>query len=102
MGNAPNCKNLIGFIKVGNLLETNLITLNGTLNYSDRIGFMDADIMQYPAMLQSDNMETFASEIPPMAYTGIETALHIDFNQSTPLPGSPFLQSVVKICPAVM
>lgn len=58
--------------------------------------------MQYPDILQSYNMETFASEIPPMAYTGIETALQIDFSQSIPLPGSHFLQSVVKICPAVM
>ena len=58
--------------------------------------------MQYPDILQSDNMETFASEIPPMAYTGIGTALQIYFRQSIPLPGSPFLQSVVKICPAVI
>lgn len=37
------------------------------VNHSEKCGCMDVDIMQYPTMSQTDNMETFASEIPPIA-----------------------------------
>lgn len=33
----------------------------------DEIGFIDFDIIQYPAILQSDSAGTFSSEIPPIA-----------------------------------
>ena len=44
----------------------------------------------------------FSLEIPPIAYTGIDTFSQIFCKNVRPLPGSHFLQSVRKICPAVM
>ena len=44
----------------------------------------------------------FCEEIPPIAYTGILTVLQISSKKGSPLPGNPFLQSVRKMCPAVI
>ena len=37
-----------------------------------------------------------------IAYTGILTVLQISSKKGSPLPGNPFLQSVRKMCPAVI
>lgn len=58
--------------------------------------------MQAPAAPASLTEAILAEVIPPMAYTGTGTQVQSSFRKGIPLPGSPFLQSVSKICPAVM
>ena len=51
-------------------------------------------MIQPPAAPAFFTSQRFSGLIPPMAYTGMETASQIFLKNSTPLPGKPFLQSV--------
>ena len=64
--------------------------------------FINPDIMQAPFAPILITVSIFSLLIPPIAYTGISTHSVTPFKKSRPLPLRPFLQSVSKICHAVI